>query len=118
MNLQQLIHPAYLIMRSAFVSVLPLVLWLISVFTDRSESDLEARLVAFTGRTTTTGTEIANTILRDGLTTAQSMLSRMLQRFENPPLRFRQADSPLSIEQLIVLRMLSATAIFILLFAP
>ncbi|MFM8725213.1 MAG: type II secretion system F family protein [Planctomycetaceae bacterium] len=117
MNLQQLIDPVYLIMGSAFVSVLALVLWLISVFTDRSESDLEARLVAFTGRTTTTRTEIANAILRDGLTTAQSMLGRMLQRFENLPLLFRQADSPLRIEQFIVLCMLSAAAIFILLFA-
>ncbi|MFM7835677.1 MAG: type II secretion system F family protein, partial [Planctomycetaceae bacterium] len=87
------------------------------VFTDRSESDLEARLVAFTGRTTTTRTEIANAILRDGLTTAQSMLGRILQRFENLPLLFRQADSPLRIEQFIVLCMLSAAAIFILLFA-
>lgn len=117
MNFQQLIDPVYLIMGSAFVSVLALVLWLISVFTDRSESDLEARLVAFTGRTTTTRTEIANAILRDGLTTAQSMLGRILQRFENLPLLFRQADSPLRIEQFIVLCMLSAAAIFILLFA-
>ncbi|MFM7864794.1 MAG: type II secretion system F family protein [Planctomycetaceae bacterium] len=117
MNFQQLIDPVYLIMGSAFVSVLALVLWLISVFTDRSESDLEARLVAFTGRTTTTRTEIANAILRDGLTTAQSMLGRMLQRFENLPLLFRQADSPLRIEQFIVLCMLTAAAIFILLFA-
>lgn len=117
MNFQQLIDPVYLIMGSAFVSVLALVLWLISVFTDRTESDLEARLVAFTGRTTTTRTEIANAILRDGLTTAQSMLGRILQRFENLPLLFRQADSPLRIEQFIVLCMLSAAAIFILLFA-
>lgn len=117
MNLYQLTDPMYLIMGSAFVSVLALVLWLISVFTDSSESDLEARLVAFTGRATTTRSEIANAILRDGLTTAQSMLGRMLQRFENLPLLFRQADSPLRIEQFIVLCMLSAAAIFILLFA-
>jgi len=117
MNLYQLTDPMYLIMGSAFVSVLALVLWLISVFTDSSESDLEARLVAFTGRATTTRSEIANAILRDGLTTAQSLLGRMLQRFENLPLLFRQADSPLRIEQFIVLCMLSAAAIFILLFA-
>ncbi len=117
MNLHQLTDPMYLIMGSAFVSVLALVLWLISVFTDSSESDLEARLVAFTGRATTTRSEIANAILRDGLTTAQSLLGRMLQRFENLPLLFRQADSPLRIEQFIVLCMLSAAAIFILLFA-
>lgn len=117
MNLYQLTDPMYLIMGSAFVSVLALVLWLISVFTDSSESDLEARLVAFTGRATATRSEIANAILRDGLTTAQSLLGRMLQRFENLPLLFRQADSPLRIEQFIVLCMLSAAAIFILLFA-
>jgi hypothetical protein len=72
MNLSLLMDPVYLILGSAFVSVLALVLWLISVFTDRSESDLEARLTAFTGRTTTTRTEIANAILRDGLTTSCS----------------------------------------------
>lgn len=117
MNIQQLIDPVYLILGSAFVSVLALVLWLISVFTDRSESDLEARLTAFTGRTTTTRTEVANAILRDGLTTAQSMLGRLLQRFENLPLLFRQADSPLRIEQFILLCMILSAAAFILLFA-
>ncbi|GDX93075.1 MAG: type II secretion system F family protein [Planctomyces sp.] len=117
MNIQQLIDPVYLILGSAFVSVLALVLWLISVFTDRSESDLEARLTAFTGRTTTTRTEVANAILRDGLTTAQSMLGRLLQRFENLPLLFRQADSPLRIEQFIVLCIVLCAAVFILLFA-
>ncbi len=117
MNLSLLMDPVYLILGSAFVSVLALVLWLISVFTDRSESDLEARLTAFTGRTTTTRTEIANAILRDGLTTAQTMLGRILQRFENLPLLFRQADSPLRIEQFILLCIISSAATFILLFA-
>ncbi len=117
MNLSLLMDPVYLILGSAFVSVLALVLWLISVFTDRSESDLEARLTAFTGRTTTTRTEIANAILRDGLTTAQTMLGRILQRFENLPLLFRQADSPLRIEQFILLCIISSAAAFILLFA-
>jgi tight adherence protein B len=117
MNIQQLIDPVYLILGSAFVSVLALVLWLISVFTDRSESDLEARLTAFTGRTTTTRTEVANAILRDGLTTAQSMLGRLLQRFENLPLLFRQADSPLRIEQFILLCIILSAGVFILLFA-
>lgn len=95
--------PAILVMCSAFLGVIMLVLGLASAFSRGRESDLEARLSAFTGRSAADRLDVDNTILRDGLTTAQSMLGRMVDRFEKLPMFFRQAELPMRLEQFLMI---------------
>ncbi|MEY3460194.1 MAG: hypothetical protein RL215_3351 [Planctomycetota bacterium] len=94
--------PAYLVMGASFVGVLSLVLGVSAAFKKNGESELEARLSAFTGRPSSERLELNNTILRDGLTTAQSYLGRLLERFENLPMFFRQAELPIRLEQFLM----------------
>jgi tight adherence protein B len=94
--------PAYLVMGASFVGVLSLVLGVAAAFKKNGESELEARLSAFTGRPASERLELNNTILRDGLTTAQSYLGRLLERFENLPMFFRQAELPIRLEQFLM----------------
>lgn len=100
--------PTYLILGSAFIGVLTLVLGLMSIFQSRTDTDLENRLVAFTGRTPVNRGEVSSTILLDGLTTAQGFFGRLIQRFDNLPLLFRQADSPIRPEPFFVICFVSA----------
>ncbi len=95
--------PAILVMCSAFLGVIMLVLGLASAFRRSGESDLEARLSAFTGRNGPDRLDVDNTILRDGLTTAQSLLGRMVDRFERLPMFFRQAELPMRLEQFLMI---------------
>lgn len=95
--------PTIIVMISAFVGVLALVFGVGFAFKGRSDTDLEARLAAFTGNGAKGSKEAAESILRDGMTTAQGMLGGVVQRFENLPLFFRQADSPLKIEHFLLL---------------
>ncbi|MEY2724165.1 MAG: hypothetical protein RLZZ458_32 [Planctomycetota bacterium] len=103
--------PAFLVMGASFLGVLSLVLGLASAFRKNGESELEARLSAFTGRSSGDRLELNNTILRDGLTTAQSYLGRILERFENLPMFFRQAELPIRLEQFL---MFCITGLFML----
>lgn len=106
--------PNYLIMGSVFVGVLALVMGLMSLFQGRADTDLETRLIAFTGRSPSNRGEIASEILRDGLTTAQGFFGRLIQRFENLPLLFRQADSPIRAESFFVICFVSAAVLLLL----
>ncbi len=97
------VDPVLMVMGGVFAGVAAFAAFVMSMFTDRRDSELEARLTAFTGRNANSSAEVANAILRDGLTTAQSFMGRMLQRFENLPMFFRQADSPISVEPFFLL---------------
>ncbi|MEI7699316.1 MAG: type II secretion system F family protein [Planctomycetia bacterium] len=106
--------PNYLILGSAFIGVLALVMGLMSLFQGRADTDLETRLIAFTGRSPANRGELASEILRDGLTTAQGFFGRLIQRFENLPLLFRQADSPIRVESFFVICFVSAAVVLLL----
>ncbi len=97
------IDPIFLIMGGVFFGAAALVVFLLTTFIDQRDSELEARLTAFTGRNKKSGPLVANEILRDGLSTAQGIIGRILQRFEKLPMFFRQADSPIGMEPFILL---------------
>ncbi len=95
--------PNLLIMVSAFIGVLALVFGLFFAFQGKSDSTLEARLAAFTGKAQPSKKEVTEALMRDGLSTAQGFVGGVVKKFENLPLFFRQADSPLKIEKFLLL---------------
>jgi tight adherence protein B len=92
-----------LIMISAFIGVMALVFGVAFMLQGKSDTNLEARLAAFTGGAQPSKKEVTEALLRDGLSTAQGFMGSLIARFEKLPLFFRQADSPLKIEQFLLL---------------
>ena len=95
--------PNLLIMISAFIGVIALVFGVGFAFQGKSDSTLEARLAAFTGAAQPSKSEITEALMRDGLSTAQGIVGGIIQKFGKLPLFFRQADSPIKIEQFLML---------------
>ncbi|MCX7385281.1 MAG: type II secretion system F family protein [Planctomycetales bacterium] len=95
--------PNLIIMITAFIGVLALVFGLYSAFRGNSDSNLDARLAAFTGAAKPTKRNISQQLLRDGVSTAGGLVDGLIQRFSKLPLFFRQANSPLKIEQFLIL---------------
>ena len=95
--------PGLIIMIAAFVGVLALVFGLFSVFQGNSDSNLEARLAAFTGAVQPSKKEITNQLMRDGMNSAQGLVGGLIRRFARLPMFFRQANSPLRIEHFLIL---------------
>ncbi len=96
-------EPTLFIMGAAFVGVLALVFALGSVFQGNSDSNVEARLAAFTGTAGPTRKEITDSLVKDSLDGANSLVRGIVKRFENIPLFLRQADAPLKFEHFLTL---------------
>lgn len=95
--------PVLLTMIAAFVGVISLVFGVANIIQSRRASQAESRLAAFTGGTTSTaGSQIADEIMRDGLSSASGMLGQLVARFKNLPMFFQQAESPLKPEQFVL----------------
>lgn len=95
--------PNLLIMGASFIGVLALVFGIGFLFTSRQDTNVEARLAAFTGGTPQGRKEFTETFVRDGLETANSVVNTVVAKFEKLPLFFRQADSPLKFEAFLLL---------------
>lgn len=96
-------EPTLFIMGTAFIGVLALVFALGSFFQKNSDSSVEARLAAFTGTTGPSRKEIAESLVRDSMDSANGLVKGIVQRFENIPLFLRQADAPLKFEHFLLL---------------
>lgn len=94
-------EPNLIIMLAAFIGVLTLVFGLYSAFKGNTDSTLEARLAAFTGAAQPSKKDITNQLMRDGMNSAQGFVGRLVARFAQLPIFFRQADSPLKIEHFL-----------------
>ena len=95
--------PNLIIMITAFIGVLALVFGLYSAFRGNSDSSLDARLAAFAGASKPTKKDISRQLLRDGVSTAGGLVDGLSKRFSKLPLFFRQANSPVKIEQFLIL---------------
>ena len=94
--------PTLMILVAAFISVVTLVVGIGMFVQGRSASQAETRLAAFTGGQVGSSRQIADELVHDGFTTARGMLSSLVRRFERLPLFFQQAESPLKIEQFLI----------------
>lgn len=94
--------PAIIVMTAAFLGALALVFFVGIMLQGRSESSVEARLAAFTGTAGPTAREVTDSLLRDGLDSATGIFSSIVRHFENLPMFFRQADSPLKFEHFLI----------------
>jgi len=90
-----------MILIAAFIGMVTLVAGIGMLILGRTASRSEARLAAFTGVNTAGGRQITDELVREGFTTATGMLSSSIRRFERLPMFFRQAESPLKIEQFL-----------------
>lgn len=96
--------PTLLILGAAFIGVLALVFGLGFLFTSRQDTNVEARLAAFTGAATQSSRkDVAESLVRDGLDTASGLVNGVVAKFEKLPMFFRQADSPLKFEPFLLL---------------
>jgi tight adherence protein B len=94
--------PTIMILAAAFAGVLALVFGIGSLLQGRAMSQAETRLAAFTGGAGPSNTQIADELVRDGLSTATGLLGAIVGRFKNLPRFFEQADSPLKPEQFLL----------------
>ncbi|MEZ6122709.1 MAG: type II secretion system F family protein [Planctomycetaceae bacterium] len=94
--------PILLIMIASFGAVVALVIGVGNIVQSKRASQAESRLAAFTGGKTQSGSQIADEIMRDGLSSASGMFGAMVKRFKNLPLFFQQAESPLKPEQFMI----------------
>ncbi len=93
---------SYLIMGAAFIGVLAFVFGISQFFQGNSDTQLEARLAAFTGRAVgPSKKEITESLVRDGMQTANGFAAAVVGRFQKLPMFFRQADSPIKIEHFL-----------------
>ncbi len=91
-----------MIMGAAFIGVLAFVFGIGHLFQGNSDTQLEARLAAFTGRAVgPSRKEITDSLVRDGMQTANGFMAAVIGRFQKLPLLFRQADSPVKIEHFL-----------------
>ena len=91
--------PELLIVGAAAVGVMALVSGVGSFLQGQRASQTESRLAAFTGNASKSNPQIADEIVRDGLSSASGLWGSLLSRFKNLPMFFQQAESPLKPEQ-------------------
>ncbi|MFN9718881.1 MAG: type II secretion system F family protein [Planctomycetota bacterium] len=96
-------NPDLLIMISAFIGMIALVFGIGFMLQGKSDSSVEARLAAFTGASQPSKKEVTEALLRDGMETAQGIMGSVVARFEALPLFFRQAESPMKVEQFLMM---------------
>jgi tight adherence protein B len=110
--------PTTIIMIVSFVGVLALVFGIGHIIVGNSATNLENRLAAFTGKAGQSRTDIADSIVRDGLSTATGAVGKIVARFEKLPLFFAQAECPMKFDHFLLmcggLSALGAMAIVIL----
>lgn len=94
--------PLTLVLIASFGAVVALVYGIVSFLQGRRASQAESRLAAFTGNAATPGSQIADQIVRDGLSSASGIAGKLLKRFQNLPQFFEQAESPLKLEPFLV----------------
>lgn len=95
--------PMTLILISAFLGIGSLIFGVGNIIQGRRATQAESRLAAFTNGGNPTTSQIADDIVRDGLSSASGLMGTLLGRFKNLPMFFQQAESPLKIEQFILL---------------
>ena len=95
--------PVLIIMLASFGGVLALVFGIGNIIQSRRTSQAESRLAAFTGGQSASGGQIADEIVRDGLSSATGILGDFVKRFKNLPMFFEQAESPVRIEQFFMI---------------
>ncbi|MCH2201953.1 MAG: type II secretion system F family protein [Fuerstiella sp.] len=94
--------PIVMILIAAFLGIAALVVGIGMLIQSQSTSKTESRLAAFTGGDIG-GAKIVDELMRDRFSTATGILSSLIKRFKRLPLFFQQAESPLKIEQFLVL---------------
>lgn len=93
-----------LIMAASFGGVMALVFGVGSWIQSRQASQAESRLAAFTGGKAGANTsQIADELVRDGLSSASGLFGAIMARFKNLPMFFQQAECPLKPEQFLLL---------------
>ena len=95
--------PTILIMITSFAAAMALVYAIVTWIQSKQDSQAESRLAAFTGKSKTTSGQIADELVRDGLSSATGILGAIAARFKNLPMFFQQAESPLKPEQFLIL---------------
>lgn len=94
--------PLILILIATGGAVTALVFGIVNFLQSKQSSQAESRLAAFTGNAASPGSKIADEIVRDGMTSASGIAGKMLKRFQNLPQFFEQAESPLKLEQFLI----------------
>lgn len=95
--------PTLIIMFASFGGVVALVFVVSTWIQSRQDSQAESRLAAFTGNQKANSAQIADELVRDGLSSATGLLGAIAARFKNLPMFFQQAESPLKPEQFLIL---------------
>ena len=110
--------PTLIILISAFGSVVALVFGIGLLVQGKSTTQAETRLTAFIGGPSPANHQIADELVRDGFSTATGVFSSLVKRFEKLPMFFLQAESPLKIEQfLLLLTGMAALGVFLSMIA-
>ena len=103
--------PVILIMIAACGGVIALVFGIGSFIQSQRASQAEARLAAFTGTSGPSSSQIADDILCvTALVLHAGILGKVLARFQNLPMFFQQAESPVKIEQFALICAAAAAA--------
>jgi tight adherence protein B len=95
--------PLTLILISAFLGIGTLIFGVGKILQGRRATQAESRLAAFTYGGNPNTSQIADDIVRDGLSSASGLIEKLLARFKNLSMFFQQAESPLKIEPFILL---------------
>ena len=95
-------NPMILILVASGGAVTALVFGVTNFLQSKRASQAESRLAAFTGNSATPGGKIAEGIVRDGMSSASGIAGKMLKHFQNLPRFFEQAESPLKLEQFLI----------------
>lgn len=95
-------NPMILILVASGGAVTALVFGVANFLQSKRASQAESRLAAFTGNSATPGGKIAEGIVHDGMSSASGIAGKMLKRFPNLPRFFEQAESPLKLEQFLI----------------
>ena len=95
--------PTLIVLTASFIGVVALIVSVGMLVQSASASQTETRLATFVSGSIGSSRKVADELVRDGFSTASGILSSLFRRFERLPLFFQQAESPLKIEQFIVL---------------
>lgn len=96
-------EPVTIILIAAFIGVLALVVGIGIFFQGRTDTSVEARLSAFTGQSGPNRKEVTETLIRDGMESANGFVTGVVKRFEKLPMFFRQSDCPMRFEHFLPL---------------
>ena len=95
--------PVTIILVSAFLGFGALVFGVGNIIQGRRTTQAESRLAAFTNGKGPSGSQIADDIVREGISSATGLVGKLFGRFKNLPMFFQQAESPLKTEQFLLL---------------